>query len=93
MNLSFRKTDDSGLSPLLFYTAGMSALLLFFNRRADDKARQCKDAVPAPREIRDDFCTFCGGQYIVGTVINCPHCGAAIPERNKAKQEHRQPQA
>lgn len=34
-------------------------------------------------QIKEDTCEYCGGLYVVGTVLSCPHCGAVIPPHNK----------
>lgn len=31
----------------------------------------------------EDTCDYCDGVYVVGTVISCPHCGAAIPAHDQ----------
>lgn len=38
---------------------------------------QIKDDVPL-----EDTCKYCDGVYVVGTVTNCPHCGAGLPAHN-----------
>lgn len=30
----------------------------------------------------EDVCKYCDGIYVVGTVLNCPHCGASLPPHN-----------
>ena len=32
--------------------------------------------------VQEDTCEYCGGVYVVGTVISCPHCGAPIVAHN-----------
>ena len=34
-------------------------------------------------QIKEDTCEYCGGLYVVGTVLSCPHCGAVIPPHNE----------
>ncbi len=33
--------------------------------------------------IKEAACEYCGGLYVVGTVLSCPHCGAVIPPHNE----------
>lgn len=35
----------------------------------------------------EDICAYCDGVYAVGTVYNCPHCGAAIPAHNPINRQ------
>lgn len=32
----------------------------------------------------EDTCDYCDGVYVVGSVISCPHCGAAIPAHDQS---------
>lgn len=34
----------------------------------------------------EDVCAYCGGIYIVGTVLDCPHCGANLPPHNPVRR-------
>ncbi len=37
-----------------------------------------KSGIHVPEHPLEDTCTYCGGVYIHGVHIECPHCGAAI---------------
>ena len=30
------------------------------------------------KDVREETCEFCGGIYVIGCHLDCPHCGAAI---------------
>lgn len=51
-------------------------------------ANQVRDKVGAVRcptdrgQVQEDTCEYCGGVYVHGIHLNCPHCGAAV----KAKE-------
>ena len=46
------------------------------------KMNAFKDADPKSQVI-EDVCEYCGGIYVVGTVINCPHCAAPLKTHNQ----------
>ena len=46
------------------------------------KMNAFKDADPKSQVI-EDVCEYCGGIYVVGTVINCPHCAAPLKPHNQ----------
>lgn len=41
-----------------------------------------RKAVACPQGAVEYRCTYCGGIYVVGTCITCPHCGAPVVKRD-----------
>ena len=42
------------------------------------KARRYRQAVACPTIVKEDTCEYCGGTYVVGTCVKCPHCAAPV---------------
>ncbi len=58
------------------------------NRHKYKDYHEVKDVVMQPNNIPlEDTCKYCDGVYVVGSVYNCPHCGAAIPAHNPVNTE------
>ena len=36
----------------------------------------------ADKKYLEDICAYCGGMFIHGIHISCPHCGATLPPAN-----------
>ena len=48
-------------------------------KKDKEKIRLLKeDGVPVSEHPLEDTCAYCGGVYIHGVHLECPHCGAAI---------------
>ena len=67
-----------------FFLSGLITLI-----SALGQARQAKDKIGAVRcptdqgQVLEDTCEYCGGVYVHGLHIQCPHCGAAVkPAKN-----------
>lgn len=66
----------------LFMTAFFSAHA-YFMLGLNPKAKKYQNAVPCPLVLKEqDVCEYCGGVYVVGTVTECPHCGAGLKPHN-----------
>lgn len=72
---------------------GVASIILVFQIRA---YRKSKKEVAGFKEVKgvkmsenniplEDNCDYCGGLYVVGTVLKCPHCDAPIPAHNPAR--------
>ena len=74
--------------PTLLFAFGGGGLLLFIavktiisttKQKPEDDPRidsvQCPTADAEPETAK---CEYCGGTYVAGVHINCPHCGASI---------------
>lgn len=46
------------------------------------EAKKYQNAVKCPDEVKEAVCDYCGGIYIIGTCISCPHCGAPLKPHN-----------
>lgn len=69
----------TGLFIMGFVTIHMY-FMVFFSREGENKelkslyqtAKECTELV------EEDTCDYCGGIYVIGTCISCPHCGAGL---------------
>lgn len=50
--------------------------MVFFNPGYKKEYREAKKC---PQYVPEDTCEYCGGVYVIGTCISCPHCGASLP--------------
>lgn len=50
----------------------------YFMAGVHPKALVYRKAKPVPKTVTEDTCQYCQGVYVVGTCIECPHCGAHI---------------
>ena len=41
-----------------------------------------RKAIECPKGAMEYRCTYCGGIYVVGTCISCPHCGAPVVKKD-----------
>ncbi len=62
-----------GLGMLAFIALHMCIML-----GLTPKARKYRKATEIPQTAKEDTCEYCGGVYVIGTCIKCPHCGAPI---------------
>lgn len=46
------------------------------------KSIKYRKVVECPKDAVEYRCTYCGGIYVVGTCISCPHCGAPVVKKS-----------
>lgn len=59
----------------------------FFMLGIHPNAGKYKNAFMVPLDTTEDTCMYCQGVYVVGTCIECPHCGAPIRAHNVANTD------
>ncbi len=59
---------------LVYAFAWVCVLLSYRNAR-----KKYAHAEKVPKTGKEIKCDYCGGIYVTGTVISCPHCGAPVP--------------
>lgn len=75
--------------------AGIAGIILFVilkhRKKENDEVKdfkEVKNVQMQPNNIPlEDTCAYCDGVYVVGTVLSCPHCGAAIPAHNPINKQ------
>ena len=69
-----------GMIPLMlivFGFLGVHCFFMVFYKQKDSK--YLKDAIVCNEEfIRQETCNYCGGVYVVGHHLSCPHCQAPV---------------
>ena len=61
----------------VFAFLGVHCFFMVFHKPKDDK--YLKQAIKCDEEvIKQEACNYCGGIYIVGHHMNCPHCQAPV---------------
>jgi len=51
------------------------------------KSKGRNKAVEIKSDEKETVCAYCGGRYILSTVISCPHCGASISKAERKEAE------
>lgn len=72
--------------PELFMALFMSAFILFHmyfmvffkGRKPQYKPEELKEVMTNGAKPEIGKCEYCGSAYVIGTDLNCPHCGASI---------------
>ena len=86
-----RKVDnlsDTILSTAMIYSfvalfVGGISIACFVEYKIN-KSKQYVEITNIPKEkIEEDNCEYCGGLFIRGKHLSCPHCGAAIKAKNE----------
>ena len=84
-----RHTDKESVkeaSMILLVMAAMWGFPVFFSIMNILKMKNYKDYQKVPsvdgKVIIQETCDYCGGVYVVGTCLNCPHCGASVKAYN-----------
>lgn len=62
----------------------MYFMVFFTDKKTKADREKYKDYVECPSgpAFKEDNCEYCGGLYVIGTVLSCPHCGAQLPAHN-----------
>lgn len=47
----------------------------------NEKKKEGLTEISPAQQMSEATCEYCGGIYLVGTCLNCPHCGASLPPR------------
>ena len=84
-----RHTSREQIKDAVLVLAVMAAMWGFpvvFSIRNLLKMRTYKDYQKVPsvdgKVLVQETCDYCGGVYVVGTCLNCPHCGASVKAYN-----------
>lgn len=71
---------------VLLIMAAMWVFPVFFSIMNIIKMKNYKDYQKVPsvdgKILIQETCDYCGGVYVVGTCLNCPHCGASVKAYN-----------
>lgn len=75
---------------ILLYLLGVMLFITFFVILRDPEKKKYKDFIPCGRSeelVQEDTCDYCGGIYIIGTVLSCPHCNAPLKPHTYYKEK------
>lgn len=70
--------------PLIGLWLTLSSLKSLFKKPSEEemaKSRAVK--IPVKQEPVEDVCEYCKGVYVIGSVDQCPHCGAPLRVHNQ----------
>lgn len=49
--------------------------------------KEFRNAVRCSNDAQEDTCEYCGNVYVIGTCLQCPHCGAPLKPHTYEKKE------
>ncbi|MBP5260995.1 MAG: TPM domain-containing protein [Clostridiales bacterium] len=68
-----------GVFVMIFVTGFLAVHAFFMVFYTPKEAKYYKDAIKCEEEVvRQEKCDYCGGVYIVGHHLSCPHCQAPV---------------
>lgn len=75
--------DDQSIQTILFALLFEAMILVIFIPvliiNLNPKRKYYQSAIKITAKAKEETCEYCGCNYVVGTVLSCPHCNAPIP--------------
>lgn len=77
--------DEQSIQTFLFALLFEAMILVIFIPvlivNLNPKRKYYQSAIKITAKAKEETCEYCGCNYVVGTVLSCPHCNAPIPAK------------